>query len=241
MRRSLKGLTFTAVGAAVLAYATSASALTITVNSVVGTWTDTSPVAGISGVGTSTISWGNPVGPGGQSGYTFDGVAPPPQGPFNEGQVFSIGEFIHNNQPITGTTLQTAELTLDWSITVENGAPPMNIMGTSVYDFNHNETPNNPGSCPPGSVSVCDDIVTFVLNDEETDVFTFNGEQYIFTISSFLVDGSPVTDFLTQEGKENTAFLQGSVNVVPVPAAVWLLGSAVAGLGVAGWRKRQAA
>ena len=240
MRRSLKGLTFTAIGAAVLAYATSASALTITVTDVKGTWTDTSPVAGISGLGSSTISWGNPVGGGGKSSYTFDGVTPPPQGPFNVGEVFSIGEFIHNNQPITGTTLQTAELTLDWKITINNGST-LDVEGTSVYDFSHNETPNNAGSCPPGSVSICDDIVTFDLNEEESDVFTFNGEQYIFTISSFLVGGSPVMDFLTQEGKENKAFLQGSVNVVPVPAAVWLLGSAVAGLGVAGWRKRRAA
>ena len=238
MRRSLKGLTFTAVGAAALAYATSASAITIDVISVTGIWTDATPAAAVTGVGFPTISWG--TGSGGPSSYNFTGAAPPPLTGFNVGDVFSIGTFTHDNNPISPPSLQTAELTVDWSIEINNGST-LAISGQTVYDFNHNETPNTPGTCPDGSVSICDDIVTFTLNPEETDVFTYEGEQYIFTISSFLVDGSPATDFLTQEGKKNTAVLQGSVNVVPVPAAVWLLGSAVAGLGAAGWRRRKAA
>lgn len=46
-----------------------------------------------------------------------------------------------------------------------------------------------------------------------------------------LLDGTPVTDWATTSG---SGFDYGSASVIPVPAAAWLFGSALLGLGLAG-------
>jgi hypothetical protein len=66
----------------------------------------------LNGVGTNQINWGIPAG-GTQSGYRFDGVTPPPSGPFGAGTSFDLGTFTHFNQPIqSGTSITGATLNL---------------------------------------------------------------------------------------------------------------------------------
>ena len=74
------------------------------------------------------------------------------------------------------------------------------------------------------------------------DDFTFklNGKDYTLAFAGFQVNGDTVSQFITQEGASNTAQLIGrfSVAEVPLPAAGWLLVSALGGLGVMSRRRR---
>ena len=91
----------TAVAAAALVSITSAQAASVDLVSVDGIWLDPQPgaVYGITGVGTSALSWGMPAGYG-QSGYTFDGAAPPVVTDVPVSSLFKLGTFTHHNNPI---------------------------------------------------------------------------------------------------------------------------------------------
>src|SRR4051794_39069270 len=73
-----------------------ASAVSVFVDSVAGTWSNVIGGTNVVNLG-NTITWGT----GGTSGYQFNGAAPPTTGPFAVGQAFNLGTFIHSNQPIT--------------------------------------------------------------------------------------------------------------------------------------------
>jgi hypothetical protein len=236
------GSTALALAAALMISTSSVDAApTISFNSASGTWV--SSVPGVTGLNTDTISWGTSTGSG-QSSYNFTGTAPPPITDIPLNTLFNLGEFTHNNQPITGTVLQSAVLQVDWDLNIVDGGAT-NVTGSTQYTFLHNETPNTPGSCPPGSGSVCDDIVTFQINPSATDTIDIGGVDYVVAISGFLIGGSPASQFMTLEGQSNTAVLQGIVtqrtSVVPIPGAVWLFGTALAGLGLTGWRRKKIA
>ena len=67
--------------------------ITIEINSVTGTWTDAainSPRrTTLGGLKSNEIHWGLPLGQN-KSGYSFDGLAPPVQGPYDVDQVFDL-------------------------------------------------------------------------------------------------------------------------------------------------------
>lgn len=220
MRRFLLACT------ALLALTGAASAANITVTNVTGTWVDIDPnfVAGSTGLGTNEIRWGVPAGnPFGQSGYRFDGVAPPSQ-TFAVGSNFGLGTFTHYNFPInSGTSITGA--TMNVSITFTSDL----FLGTktlnSQFIFAHNETPNT------GPAGCCDDIVTAILNPAKTDLFSFGGIDYAFGVTGFQVGGIPFAQFSSPEGGMNTALLRGSfadVTTFAVPGP--LVGAGMPGL-----------
>src|SRR5690606_3527302 len=100
---------------------------------------------------------------------------------------------------------------------------------TASYQFNHTETPNDE-VCPVGSVTKCDDIVSFSLIDDSFSTIEYDGATYSFVLENFVTaDGKPVSNFLTKENYANSALLVGSFTVerpdipetppaVPVPA-----------------------
>jgi hypothetical protein len=203
----------------------------------------------VNGINTSTIQWGTPVWGGSQSSYSFTGTAPPPFTVTPE-VAFNLGTFIHNNQPITSNslTLKTAKLevntTLDFETTTE--------IITSVFDFSHWETPNSDSPCANGgsnnsgvNQNGCADRVTFALNLAQTDSFMIGDKEYVINLSGFQVGGSLASEFWTKESQSNSAFLTGKIveksSVVPVPAAVWLFGSALMGFMGVGYRRKVAA
>lgn len=236
-------------------FAPYAAADVVFVVDVTGKWTATNPGApGVSGLNSNTISWGTSTGSG-PSSYVFEGAAPPTQGPYALGQTFDVGTFTHNNNPITGTTLSTAELTVLSDIRVEDGSGDVIASFddvTSVFDFAHLETDNGADPCANGGASGsgvngngCADRVTFTTNLGKTDSITIGNTEYVLNISSFLIDGSPASEFWTKEEFSNAATLQGGVvertSVVPIPAAAWLFGSALFGMAGIGYRRGQKA
>lgn len=226
--------TIAAAGVASAVMITGANAAMITTTG--GSWTDVTPnnVTNLSGEGTNTISWGNSAGQG-QSQYIFDGVTEAPvdlPGAIGGMTTFNMGNFTHNNRPITGTSITGA--TLNVPILLENGT----LVDTELmFDFVHIETPNTPGDVP--------DQVS-ISGSTPTQSFSTNGMTFEFEISGFLQNGSAVDTFFTNEGQANVAGLQGKITKtgqtngngpVPVPATLMLLGAGLVALGAVTRRK----
>jgi len=221
-----------------IACATNASAATLTIDGVSGVWQNDVPDYGVSGEGTTSIRWGNPAGwPYQQSGYDWVNGTPPAI-VANEGDAFSLGTFTHLNFPVTGTSLNSADLEV--GISIENG-PVVN----TVYNFEHLETPNNAYVCAAGGSRPCPDLVTAALDLGASESFTIGTIEYVFNVLGFSTDGGQtITDsFLTLEEQSNSAELFATFttrsSVVPLPAAGWLLVAGIGGLAAMGRRRQK--
>jgi len=232
----------------------------VSVTDVDGTWGGPIPpnVVGLSGVGTSTMSWGRPWTQGGaQSAYGFTGS---PVGLIETDVAFDLGVFTHFNNPIAirraNSSIRAAQLSVSIQIDLGDGAGPTQI--DTVFDFLHDETRNSPlgpqdplgGTCANGpngvgvNVNGCADRVRLVRNDALSTEFTIDGVLYALDITGFLFEGSLLTEFWTQEEATNSAVLRGILRTVgtppeapvPLPAAGWLL---IAGVGALALTRRR--
>jgi hypothetical protein len=186
---------------------------------------------------TVSLRWGTPSGQPNQSGYDFTAATTPIN---NAVSPFTVGEFVHQNWPITGTVLSSAILNLSISGNVTGIGPSQNFTLNNAYTFVHEETPNQT-PCSYPSTTPCADKVTFV-NGPVEDSVEVDGILYTFLLSGFSAGGNTVSQFITQEGKANKADLlvtfTESTNVIPLPAAAWLLLAGIGGLGLASRRRK---
>lgn len=214
----------------------------VTVNSSSGTWTLATPTKGISGVGTSELSWGKSATPGGpQSAYRYRGAAPPAVTDIPLGTGFQLGAFTYQNEKVFSRALQGAVLSVTTDLTVFDGSGlSRDVTLTSQFTFQHEDTVNRK-PCLPGSKSTCDDRVTLLVNPVTSTSFTLGDLEFFVDISSLLVGGEAATSWLTRERKSSSATLQGLVSSRPVPSlpepgTVALVG---AGLVVLAWTARR--
>jgi hypothetical protein len=83
--------------------------------------------------------------------------------------------------------------------------------------------------------------VTLVSGSFGSDTVNIGGLEYVFNISGFTSGIS----FSTVEGQANTTdligeFIVNPVNVIPLPAAAWMLLAGIGGLAAVGRRKKRA-
>ncbi|MFV0475177.1 MAG: THxN family PEP-CTERM protein [Pikeienuella sp.] len=216
-----------------------AQAATVEINSISAEWVNVNPNTGISNFG-NVLLWGNG---GQQSGYVFDATMPGPVA----SNPFLLGDFTHNNFPITGATLSSADLKLSVNVTVVSDSGVAQTVDLApTYTVNHNETPNTASTCSGDSVP-CDDIVTFGNIWDGSATVTVDGVEYSFVLAGFSQDGGAtlVDAFRTIEGQSNTAGLWASfstapVSAVPLPAAGFMLLGAMGGLGALRLRRKAA-
>jgi opacity protein-like surface antigen len=245
----------TAVAAAALvASATAAGAVSLSIDSVDGVWTGVTEnpaqpaTSFVDGLGTNVLSWGSATQ---RSNYTFDGVAPPSVVVGASPTPFLLGTVTHNNQPIPlRSGILGAELTIDFDLSFVNGAPfPFSY--TSMFEFTHTETPNAANPCADGgangvgiNLNGCADSIGLVANQTFTKSIVKDKMKYTFTMLGFKIGDDPnnLEDFgllWTTENGATSAGLWGTFTVapIPLPAAGFLLLGALGGLGLMARRK----
>jgi uncharacterized repeat protein (TIGR01451 family) len=179
--------------------------------SVSAIWTSVTGGSNVNGLNTQEVRWGNSTGYG-QSGLRFDGSGIQS---FNEGNNFYLGALTHFNWPITNAATG-AKL----KITLQFSKPSVSPNPDFTYDFVIDETPNS-SPCNSGwqqSSTPCDDKITFP-NSYGTQTFTIGDKIYTLVIDGFVnafPGGSVVSQFITEEQKNNVAFLVGHISSVLV-------------------------
>lgn len=210
--------------------------LAVTVDSISGEWTNVSGGAYVSSNGVQSnptaaeLRWGEPSNAeDAQSGYDFLSAAPPSFDAF-DGLIFSIGTFTHlNNTIVLNTAIDSAQLDVNIAIDGYGNTGPYQFL------FTHDETNND---CTP-LPDCANDIVT-ISSLNPSDTFVVGDQVFLLTILGFSVDGgNTITDiFSSPEGGFNSAQLYAMfVSQVPLPAALWLFLTGLAGL--AGFRLRE--
>ncbi|MDB9377527.1 THxN family PEP-CTERM protein, partial [Nodularia sphaerocarpa] len=191
-----------------LANAIPAVAANLTLNSVTGSWTN--PIGGggtVNGVGTNEIRWGTPaLFASEQSGFKFDGAAPPSASISTENN-FLLGTFTHFNFPVNG-----GANAVDLDVSLNIGS-----IQNFKYTFNIQETSNGLflSSCPSFQISntPCDDRITFGSGFTDRTFF-IDEEEYTLQLAGFSSTAdslNPISSLVTEERRASTAFLFGRI------------------------------
>ena len=191
-----------------------------TISSTSGIWTDVEGGSNITGKGTEEIRWGSPIGSQ-KSGLRFDGTG---ETSFDANQKFLIGGLTHFNWPIySGGAASGATL----KVTLNFSNPAITPSPTFTYDFGIEETKNTDrvsqckyyGQPEQKSQTPCDDVITFPNGGYGEGVYTIGDMKYTLKIDGFqdsYPSGSEVSKFITEEKKNNKAFLVGHLSSVLV-------------------------
>jgi hypothetical protein len=229
---------------ALLAMPGMAAAAPITFSNVAGSWQNADPAANatyanVAGSGADFVHWGGTGNNATDSGYTFD----PVDGTITPvlDQLFALGTFTHQNQPIPSGSSITS---IDYAFSLSTNGVPNSLF--DVFSFTHDETPNST-PCAYPSTTPCADRVT-VGSVNLNSLILVGPDQYYFNLFGFSTDGGLTTSasFISQEGGNNSAVLYGKVtsqpiinplSSVPEPGSMLLLGSGL--LGVARYAKKR--
>ena len=175
-----------------------------------GIWTSCN--GSYTGLNTNALWWGTSTGYG-QSGFQFTNST---GASFNLNEYFVVGTFTHHNKPITGSNLPTA-MTL--RVTLHFASPSITDPVLS-FPITFQETTNGSrlGDCPSWQVSStpCDDRVVFPATTG-SNTFWVGDTQYQLEIIGFcssLSSPFPMLEFVTEEKKDNVAYLVGRITVL---------------------------
>lgn len=186
-----------------------------------------------------------------QSGLGFEGVS---NLDLTLGEAFNIGQLSHFNQTIYTNDFigESAEIAL----TLDFGLPGI---GSKTFNFgfnidetaNHKGFNNNGASCAYQTTAGlgCSDKITWDFSVDESDSFTYEGEDYSLELVGFAEDlagRNLATNFISQEEGNSSSNLFARLIKLPtstpetpqdIPEPTALLG--LAGLGLYGARSRK--
>ncbi|MBD2205225.1 choice-of-anchor K domain-containing protein [Calothrix sp. FACHB-1219] len=153
------------------------------------------------------VRWGE--GKNGQSGLGFEGVSGLN---LDLNEIFEIGTLRHYNNAINaGTAASKVNLGLNLNFS-GIGAQTFN------FSFNIDETPNvgKVSDCPYYSTAICSDKITF-STPKNVNTFSIADVEYTLQIVGFSQspNGTPVKDFISQEGGSNSASLYAKITTAP--------------------------
>ncbi len=200
-----------------------AFAASYTLSSTNGIWTAITGGSGLthSPLYKSEIRWGDPVNTGKRSGLRFDGKG---ETSFNANEPFLIGDFTHFNWATwAGTQADSATL----KVTLNFSNPVISPSPTFSYKFDIEETSNTTklkdckyyGTDNQKSQKPCDDIITFPNGGYGEEVYEIGDMKYTLKIDGFTDSypgGNTLNKFVTEEEKENVAYLVGRLSSVLV-------------------------
>jgi len=182
---------------------------TFGLTSVTGVWTNTTGGSYINGLNSNEVRWGN--GDNGQSGLRFDGANVET---FNDNGKFYLGTLTHFNYPINNAA-SGAKLKITMNFSKPTGVTSPDFS----YDFAIEETSNTKHleDCNSGfqqSQTPCDDRITFPSSYGTTSV-QIGDKLYTLKIEGFTKsypNGALLPSFITEESKDNAAYLVGSLS-----------------------------
>ncbi|MEA5421126.1 choice-of-anchor K domain-containing protein [Spirulina sp. CCNP1310] len=194
-----------------------AMAVTFNITDISGTWTGINGDSWYySGVGTSSIRWGEAATYSGQSGFNFGAAS---DTTISSGNNFILGQLTHLNFPIYGGTGANGA-SLQLAMTIDGMVQNFN------YGFTIDETPNtwSLANCPVFQISTvpCDDKIDFT-SPFSLASFTKDNNNYTLELLGFsrtVETFNPVTSFITEEYKASSAFLVGRLVVDPQSVAI---------------------
>lgn len=231
----------------VLLMAGGLTANTVDVNSSKGLWTGWTGgqnVSIINGPGgdPTMLQWGANTA---FSSYVYDAVAPPEIVAVPTNTWFQLGTFTHNNFPIpSGTSITSAalQIILDMQVPSDGAGGGNNVTKLFNYTFNHDETPNA-APCAYPSDTACADKAT-ITSAPGSQAFLIGNTWYTLQLGFGTSPQNVIDNFVTQEGKANTASIYGKfttegVPQVPEPGSMLALGLGLGGVALAIRRRRQ--
>ncbi|WP_326594911.1 lamin tail domain-containing protein [Streptomyces sp. NBC_01803] len=164
-----------------------------------GTWVLPKVNASQFTVNNEHITWGA-VADSVKSGYVFQGGPVPVR---VDGTEFVLGTFTHHNFPIPPLPQDQFDVRLAVNVAFEEGTEI-----DFVLRFHHNETPNQ-GPRP-------EDLVDLPVVHPQQEVVTVDGAAYNVLITGFWQNHKHVHQFVSPEGKSNSADIYALLTPVPV-------------------------
>jgi hypothetical protein len=181
-----------------------------------------------------------------QSGYVFDGISLADNFSTTDA-TFVFAKATHHNGEVWSNSATLASV--DFNLEIKGKIEGQDFSLSAMFRLFHNETINPAPVCALGGSQPCLDGVGIVGGIASSLPVVVGNMSYTFVLEGLVesLNGPVVTSFFTEEFAQNSAMLRARLDahelppqVVPLPAAVWMLLAGVGGLAAVARRRTRA-